>query len=145
MGLNTQDSRSQSGKDDNSRELYVKLKWEILFEECVMMMNKRRKRGNFYSPSRQKESKCFKRNNSLGDPWGGAQWLSTCLQSRVWSENPRIKSSDRLPTGSLLLPLPVSLPLPLSVSLKNKWIKFKNISLIDKNKRKKSANETTIF
>ena len=51
--------------------------------------------------------------------WGAwvAQWLSVCLQlragSRVWIETP-----IGLPSGSLLLPLPVSLP--LSGSLMNK-------------------------
>ena len=45
-----------------------------------------------------------------------AQWLSICLQLRSWSQGPGIKSHIGLPTGSLLLPLPVSLLLSFSVS-----------------------------
>ena len=52
--------------------------------------------------------------------WGTwvAQWLSVCLWLRSWSQGPGIESPSGLPTGSLLLPLPVSLP--LCVSLMNK-------------------------
>ena len=40
-----------------------------------------------------------------------AQWLSVCPQLRSWSQGPGIESHIGFPTGSLLLPLPVSLPL----------------------------------
>ena len=53
--------------------------------------------------------------------WGTwvAQRLSVCLQLRLWSRGPGIKFHIRLPTESLLLPLPMSLP--LCVSFMNKF------------------------
>ena len=53
------------------------------------------------------------------DAWV-AQWLSICLQLRVWSWGPGMELHIGLPTGSLLLPLPVSLPLSLCLSWINK-------------------------
>ena len=47
----------------------------------------------------------------------GAQWLSVCLHLRPRPRGPGIESRIRFPTGSLLLPLPVSLL--LSVALRN--------------------------
>ena len=55
-----------------------------------------------------------------------AQWLSVCLWLRLWSQSPRIEFCIRLPTGSLLLPLPTALPLSLCLSWKIKKIFFKN-------------------
>ena len=46
----------------------------------------------------------------MGGTWV-AQWLSICLLLRSWYQGPGIESHIRLPTGSLLLPLPMSLPL----------------------------------
>ena len=43
-----------------------------------------------------------------------AQWLSECLWLRSWSWCTRMEFCIRLPTGSLLLPLPMSLSLCLS-------------------------------
>ena len=62
----------------------------------------------------------------------GAQWLSVYLWLRLWSRGPGIKSHIELPTGSLLLPLPVSLPLSLCVS--HEWIN----KIFFKKKKKKS-------
>ena len=45
----------------------------------------------------------------LGYAWV-AQWLSICLRLRVRSRGPEIESTSGSPTGSLLLPLPMSLP-----------------------------------
>ena len=49
-------------------------------------------------------------------PLGGS-WLRACLGLRSWPRGPGMESHIGLPTGSLLLPLPMSLP--LSVSLMN--------------------------
>ena len=49
-------------------------------------------------------------------PWV-AQWLSICLWLRSWSWGPGMESHIRVPSGSLLLPLPVSLPLSFCVCL----------------------------
>ena len=55
-----------------------------------------------------------------GDPWV-AQRFGACLWPRAQSRSPGIESHVRLPTWSLLLPLPVSLPLsPLSMTIMNK-------------------------
>ena len=54
-----------------------------------------------------------------------AQWFSIYLWLRSWSQGPGIESWIRLPTGSLLLPLPRSLPLSLSLSWINKICKKK--------------------
>ena len=43
------------------------------------------------------------------------QWLSVCLQLEAWPRGPGIQYCIRLPTGSRLLPLPVSLLLSLSL------------------------------
>ena len=49
-----------------------------------------------------------------------AQWLSICSRLRSWSQGPGIRPRIGLPTGSLILPLPMSLPLSLCFSLTNK-------------------------
>ena len=51
---------------------------------------------------------------ALLDTWA-AQWLSV-LWLRLLSQGPGKKSHIRLPTGSLLLPLPMSLPLSVGLS-----------------------------
>ena len=61
-----------------------------------------------------------------GNPWV-AQRFSACLRPREWSWSPGIESCIRLPTWSLLLPLPVSLPLSPSLCLL--WIN-KNLNLL---------------
>ena len=60
------------------------------------------------------------------------QWLSICLWLRLWSRGPGTQSRNRIPVGSLLLPLPMSLP--LSVSLKNRYMK--NLKKKKKNKKR---------
>ena len=62
------------------------------------------------------------KNHSWRDTWV-AQWLSICLWLRLWSRGPGIESHIRLPTGSLLVPLPMSLPLSLCLS----WINKQNL------------------
>ena len=53
------------------------------------------------------------------DAWV-AQWLSICLQLRLWSWVWGLSPRIGLPAGSLLLPLSVSLPLSLCLSWINK-------------------------
>ena len=64
-------------------------------------------------------------NLMSGTPGWLNDWGSVCLWLRSWSWGPRIKSHIKLPTGSLLLPLPVSLPLSVCLSWINKILKKK--------------------
>ena len=54
-------------------------------------------------------------NRKVEDTWV-AQWLNVCLWLRSCSQGPAIKSHIRLPTGSLLLPVPITLPLCVCLS-----------------------------
>ena len=69
-----------------------------------------------YMVSVLKNTWMFSKKNWYWDAWV-AQWLSICLQLRVWSQGPGIESHIMLPAWSLL-PLPMSLP--LFVSFMNK-------------------------
>ena len=61
-------------------------------------------------------------SNKKGDYWNirVAQWLSVCLWLKEWSRGPGTESLIGLPTGSLLLPLPMSLSLSVCLSWINK-------------------------
>ena len=62
-----------------------------------------------------------------GYTWGTwvAQWLSICLWLRSWFRGPRTKSRTGFPTGSLVLPLPMSLLPSLCLLWINKILKKK--------------------
>ena len=53
------------------------------------------------------------------------QWLTFCVWLRLWSWDPGIESCIRFPTGSRLLPLPMTLTLFLYLSWINKYNLFK--------------------
>ena len=70
------------------------------------------------------------KDKGLSQNWGGPTGhlggsVIVCLWLRAWSRGPGVESHIRLPTGSLLLPLPMSLPLSLCLSWINKILKKK--------------------
>ena len=74
----------------------------------ICNVGKINQKKNFFKAGGREGEKGKEKNNRRRDTWV-AQWLST-------SQDPRIKSQIGLPTGSLLLPLPMSLPLSLCLS-----------------------------
>ena len=57
----------------------------------------------------------YKENDNFRGIWV-SQWLSIYLWLRSWSRGPRVESCIGVPTGSLLIPLPVSLSLSVYLS-----------------------------
>ena len=123
--LDTQPSYTDNQEGmGNVRGLEITLTWvwvqseEHWVRKTVWRLLKKLKIELTYDPSITLLGICSKNVKTLTQGTWGAQGLSICLWLRAWSQGPGIESHIGLPTGGLLLPLPVSLP--LSVSLMNK-------------------------